>query len=135
MSQLIAFEGIDGAGKSTQIPRLQKWIEAHYRARVVVTAEPTRGEYGAQIRSAKTRLAPVAERDLFRFDRREHVEKVIKPALIKQHHIGTRLFGLHQIQCFVVFYAQFVFQNRYIIVEINIRHDCAPVLPSFCVTQ
>ena len=33
MSQLIAFEGIDGAGKSTQIPRLQKWIEAHYRAR------------------------------------------------------------------------------------------------------
>ena len=51
MSQLIAFEGIDGAGKSTQIPRLQKWIEAHYRARVVVTAEPTRGEYGAQIRS------------------------------------------------------------------------------------
>ena len=44
MSQLIAFEGIDGAGKSTQIPRLQKWIEAHYRAHVVVTAEPTRGE-------------------------------------------------------------------------------------------
>ena len=81
MSQLIAFEGIDGAGKSTQIPRLQKWIEAHYRAHVVVTAEPTRGEYGAQIRSAKTRLAPAVERDLFRFDRREHVEKVIKPAL------------------------------------------------------
>ena len=89
MSQLIAFEGIDGAGKSTQIPRLQKWIEAHYRAHVVVTAEPTRGEYGAQIRSAKTRLAPVAERDLFRFDRREHVEKVIKPALERGEIVFT----------------------------------------------
>lgn len=80
-SKFIAFEGIDGAGKSTQITRLRQWLERQYAAAVVVTAEPTYGAYGAQIRNAKTRLAPSVERNLFRLDRMEHVENVIKPAL------------------------------------------------------
>lgn len=78
MTKLIAFEGIDGAGKSSQIARLAPWIEKHYGP-VVTTAEPTNGPYGSQIRQAKTRLLPALERNLFLLDRKEHAENFIRP--------------------------------------------------------
>ncbi len=78
--KFIAFEGIDGAGKSSQIALLSRWIETHCGP-VAVTAEPTNGRYGAQIRQAKSRLAPRVERELFRLDRMEHAENTILPNL------------------------------------------------------
>ena len=80
---LIAFEGIDGAGKSTQIRMLASYLEAQGYT-VCVTAEPTRGQYGQQIRAAANshhRLSPDDERQLFVLDRREHLETCILPAL------------------------------------------------------
>lgn len=76
---LIAFEGIDGSGKSTQVePVAARVRELGYD--VVTTREPTDGQCGRQIREANG-LSSERERELFELDRREHVREVIAPAL------------------------------------------------------
>jgi len=79
---LVVLEGIDGAGKSTQLRRLKEALE---RAGVEVMAdrEPTDGPHGRRLRASATegRLGPAEELELFIADRREHVEQVILPAL------------------------------------------------------
>ena len=79
---LIAFEGIDGAGKTTQANRLAEILEGAGET-VLLTKEPTNGEYGRILReSASTaRLAVDEELDLFEKDRRDHIEREIGPAL------------------------------------------------------
>ena len=78
---LIAFEGIDGAGKSTQIQKVAAWFES-LGFKTCVTAEPTKGPYGQKIRQAtQERLPPQVERQLFVDDRKEHLETCITPAL------------------------------------------------------
>ncbi len=79
---LIAFEGIDGGGKTTQAKRLRDHLVALGRE-VVLTKEPTNGPWGQRLRaSAKTgRLPPEEELDLFLRDRAEHVAGEIQPAL------------------------------------------------------
>lgn len=79
---LLVIEGIDGAGKSTLARSLAAWLREHGRI-VVVDREPTDGPHGRALReSARTgRLSPEAELELFLKDRREHVEKLIAPAL------------------------------------------------------
>lgn len=79
---LVAFEGIDGAGKSTQIAA----VAAEFGARgweVVTTREPTDGPHGRALRaSARTGRLPVHEElELFERDRRDHVHTVISPGL------------------------------------------------------
>lgn len=80
---LIVFEGIDGSGKTTQarllLRRLRRrgWEAALFR-------EPTRGRWGQEIRRKAVRdgsLTPEEELDLFVKDRRENVERNLKPAL------------------------------------------------------
>lgn len=81
--KLVAIEGIDGAGKSTQARLLAEVLE-RYGLPVVLTREPTDGVYGARIRSAAasgTRLPASEELELFGKDRAEHVDGVILPAL------------------------------------------------------
>jgi dTMP kinase len=80
---LIVFEGIDGAGKSTQARLLLRKLRA-IGCEVVSFREPTRGKWGRAIkRMAKTAgsLTPKEELDLFVRDRRENVRKNLKPAL------------------------------------------------------
>jgi dTMP kinase len=80
---LIAFEGIDGTGKSSQIGLLAATLE-QLGHRVVITREPTDGRYGRKIRSlftGRARISPAEELELFMADRREHVREVIEPAL------------------------------------------------------
>jgi len=80
---LIAFEGIDGTGKSAQIRLLADRL-GQLGHQVVVTREPTDGRYGRELRSlftSRATLAPAAELELFMADRREHVREVIEPAL------------------------------------------------------
>ena len=77
---LIAVEGIDGAGKSTQIPRIAEFYRSLGRE-VCTTAEPTRGRFGMEIRQAAERFSPAQERQLFVKDRRDHLETCIFPAL------------------------------------------------------
>lgn len=80
---LIAFEGIDGTGKSTQLPLLAEYLRN--RGLVVVqTREPTDGPYGQQIRALyrhRDQASPEQELELFLQDRRQHVDMVIEPSL------------------------------------------------------
>lgn len=78
---VIALEGIDGAGKTTQA----RAIAARFRGvglTVVETKEPTNGEWGRLIRESKhtKRLSPSEELEAFVEDRKQHVRDVINPA-------------------------------------------------------
>jgi dTMP kinase len=80
---LVVFEGIDGAGKSTQARLLLSKLRA-VGCDAVSFREPTRGKWGRMIRGmAKTSgsLTPQEELDLFIRDRRENVRENIRPAL------------------------------------------------------
>ncbi len=77
----IAFEGIDGSGKTTQALLLTGALTSAGRG-VLMTAEPSKGPYGAQIRALPARLNPEEEERLFRRDRADHVRRVIRPALL-----------------------------------------------------
>ncbi len=80
----IAFEGGEGAGKTTQMEALIGWLEARGE-KAVTTREPGGTAIGDRIREIV--LDPDAEIDartealLYAADRAEHVAKLIKPAL------------------------------------------------------
>jgi len=78
----IVIDGIDGTGKSTQVRLLAEWFAAQGRE-VVVSREPTNGPWGKQLRdsAAGERLSPAQELEYFLYDRRQHVEELIAPAL------------------------------------------------------
>ena len=81
----VAFEGGDGAGKSTQIGLLARALQSHGRE-VVVTREPGGTELGGSIRSLLLhggRVSPRAEALLFAADRAEHVASVVEPSLAR----------------------------------------------------
>jgi dTMP kinase len=81
---LIALEGVDGAGKTTQALSLAATL-ARIGRRVLFTQEPTFGPAGRRLRDylagAERHLTAEEELDLFQADRREHVENTIRPAL------------------------------------------------------
>lgn len=79
---LVAFEGIDGSGKSTQIKMLANVLR-RLKIPHITTREPTQGKWGMVIRSfSRTkRLSAEEELDLFIRDRQEHTTTLIKPAL------------------------------------------------------
>lgn len=95
--KLIVFEGVEGSGKSTQLPKLQRWLSAqpHFQhlqstgivPEVVVTREPGGTALGRSLRAllldgdADTALGARAELLLYAADRAQHVEEVIRPAL------------------------------------------------------
>jgi len=83
---LIAIEGIDGSGKTTQAHFVQEHLQAR-KLPVIRTKEPTTGHWGQILRdSALTgRLSLDEEVDAFINDRKEHVEKVINPSLDAGH--------------------------------------------------
>jgi len=81
----ISFEGIDSSGKTTQISLLTDHLRQR-GYRVVNTCEPGGTELGKLIKEALLstsldRIDEISELFLYLADRREHVEKVIKPAL------------------------------------------------------
>src|SRR5262245_60816806 len=79
---LVAIEGIDGAGKTTQAEMIEQRL-ATAGFEVIRAKEPTAGRYGQQLRDSATsgRLPPEQELELFLADRREHVVTTIQPAL------------------------------------------------------
>ena len=83
---LIVFEGIDGSGKSTQAEiLLERLQEEDFDA--VYFREPSKGKWGRKIKKKALHpdsLSPEEELDLFQKDRRENVEKNLKPALKKK---------------------------------------------------
>jgi dTMP kinase len=81
---LIALEGIDGTGKTTQAMGLAATL-ARVGRRVLFTREPTTGPAGLRLREylagQRRHLTAPEELALFQADRREHVEQTIQPAL------------------------------------------------------
>jgi dTMP kinase len=84
---LVVFEGIDGAGKTTQANLLFEDLKRR-GFDVVLSKEPTDSIYGRKIKklanAERDLTRPLEEYQLFVNDRKIHVENVIKPALARK---------------------------------------------------
>lgn len=82
--RFITLEGIDGAGKSTHLEWLNRFLDER-GIRVTVTREPGGTDVGERLRELVLhgggKLHPETETLLMFAARREHVDKVIRPAL------------------------------------------------------
>jgi len=81
----ISFEGIDGSGKSTQIQKLAKFLKT-LGFDVIITREPGGSVGGEEIRNLLLqgnidRWSAETEILLFTAARRDHLERIILPAL------------------------------------------------------
>jgi len=94
---LIAFEGGEGSGKTTQARLLAIWLrEQGYD--VVATHEPGATKVGMRLRAllldtAHAGLSPRAETLMYAADRAEHVDRVIAPALKRGVVVVTDRFA------------------------------------------
>ena len=84
---LITFEGVDGAGKTTQIDMLERWLKSHHIS-YVRTKEPGGTPLGTEIRhlvlnrpDLTSTITPLTETFLFLADRAQHFADVVLPAL------------------------------------------------------
>lgn len=83
--RLISFEGLDGAGKTTQMRLLEQWLQARNIA-FIRTLEPGGTPLGAEIRQLvlnrpDLEIVPLAESFLFQADRAQHFARLVIPAL------------------------------------------------------
>ena len=81
--RLITVEGVEGAGKSTQVEGLRAWL-AGRGVSVLATSEPDGSSLGASLRRVLgevDRVSPLTEALLFAASRAEHVRQVLQPAL------------------------------------------------------
>lgn len=87
--KLISFEGLDGAGKTTQIELLTHWLDAHH-VTYMRTREPGGTPLGLELRRLllehpELEITPLAEAFLFQADRAQHFHTLVLPAL----EVGT----------------------------------------------
>ena len=85
--KFIVFEGVEGAGKTTQIRQTAAWLQSKCSEdrTVVITREPGGTKLGQQIRhmllEPDSSIGNRAELLLYGADRAQHVESVIRPQL------------------------------------------------------
>jgi dTMP kinase len=86
--KFIVFEGVEGAGKTTQIQKTADWLHSLWGKdnSVIITREPGGTELGKQIRQLllndpNSWVGNRTELLLYGADRAQHVESVIKPHL------------------------------------------------------
>jgi dTMP kinase len=89
----VAFEGVEGAGKGTQIRLAKEWLEEQ-GAEVLVTREPGGTEVGEHLRKMLLdhetgHLEPKTEALLFAASRAQLVAKIIRPALAEAKVVIT----------------------------------------------
>ena len=97
--RLLALEGLDGCGKSTQAERIAEHLRGAGRD-VTLTCEPTDGAMGRRIRAmarSGEAVAPAEELRWFVADRREHVDAVIAPALAAGRWVVTDRYFLSTV--------------------------------------
>jgi len=85
-ARYIAFEGLEGCGKSTHVTRLAAALGA------VATREPGGTTIGASLRAtmidaANTMLSPRAEALLMAADRAQHLDELVTPAMQRGQHV------------------------------------------------
>jgi dTMP kinase len=86
--KFIVFEGVEGAGKTTQIHQTAEWLQQRYGKdrSIVITREPGGTKLGKQIRQLLLEdptswVGNRTELLLYGADRAQHVEAVIRPQL------------------------------------------------------
>lgn len=91
--KFITLEGIDGAGKSTHLPWIADWLRARGH-QVVVTREPGGTPLGEMLRDLLLSQSMHRETEtlLMFAARREHIDKVIRPAMEKGHWVISDRF-------------------------------------------
>ncbi len=91
--KFISIEGIEGAGKSTQIACIHDYL-IHHGKRVVVTREPGGTQLGEQLRSLllTDNMAATTELLLIFAARSEHVFQVIMPAIQRGYWVISDRF-------------------------------------------
>lgn len=92
----VAFEGVDGAGKSAQLAAAVERLRARGET-VVATREPGGSTGGEAIRALLVsgdtgRWSPMTELLLFTAARRDHLERVVLPALSRDEVVLTDRF-------------------------------------------
>ena len=111
--RFITFEGIDGAGKSTQIDVIEATLKAR-GLEVIRTREPGGTLLGEVIRKEllSVSMDPATETLLFFASRAEHIAKVIRPAIERgawvlsdrftdatyAYQVGGRGFPAHKVE-------------------------------------
>lgn len=111
--RFITFEGIDGAGKSTQIDVIETTLKAR-GFEVIRTREPGGTPLGEVIRKEllSVSMDPATETLLFFASRAEHIAQIIKPALNRgawvlsdrftdatyAYQVGGRGFPAHKVE-------------------------------------
>ncbi len=93
--RLITLEGIDGAGKSTQLHWLAEFLQQQGQE-VLVTREPGGTALGEQLRALlldnQQTMHAETEALLMFAARREHLDKVIQPALVRGNWVISDRF-------------------------------------------
>ncbi len=99
VAPFIVIEGIDGAGKTTQLKQLHQWMEAWYGCSVHTTGEPTNRPIGRLLKEALQRrveLDGVCHALLFAADRFDHVKSEIEsniqrgiPVLCDRYYLSS----------------------------------------------
>ena len=84
--RFLTFEGIDGAGKTTQLSKARDWLADRTEEKVLVTREPGGTALGESLRAVLldprfTGMSSMAELLVVFAARAEHLANVIEPAL------------------------------------------------------
>jgi dTMP kinase len=92
ISLFIVFDGLDGSGKGEMIERLSEYLDKKGKYNILITKEPTDGEYGKQIKEIlkKEKNAKQGAElclKLFVKDREKHLKKEIEPFLKQPNSI------------------------------------------------
>jgi len=105
--KFIVFEGIDGAGLTTQAVLLDKYLKSK-KYEVILTKEPTNNMIGGLIRAALKKEWITSNRALqllFSADRAHHLEREIIPALESgkivisdRYFISTIAYGMIELE-------------------------------------
>ncbi len=83
--RFLSIEGVDGVGKSTQLPRVERWLRDR-GTRTLATREPGGTPLGESLRAVLldprfTGMSPLAELLVMFAARAEHLARVISPAI------------------------------------------------------
>lgn len=94
-AKFITLDGIDGAGKSTNLNTIRNWFEKH-QLPVLFTREPGGTPIGEALRelllNPATHANPRTETLMIFAARQQHLDEVIKPALEKGIHVVSDRF-------------------------------------------
>jgi dTMP kinase len=97
----LAFEGLDGSGKSSLMAQLQNYLESKNR-KYIKTREPGGTIVGDQLRNiilSKSEEAPTPRTELLLYEasRSQHVDLVIRPALERKEWVLCDRFSASSI--------------------------------------